>query len=493
MTKQPFAALACRSLLSLLLLMPLAPRVHALDTSLPDLGNSAGSLMTPKRERELGKAFMRSVRRTQPVMDDTLLTDYVQHLGQKLVSASETGGSSFDFFMIDNPQINAFAGPGGYIGIYSGLVLTTETESELAAVLAHEIAHVTQQHLLRAWESASALSIPNAALLLAAVVLGATVGGDAAAAAAIGGQAAVVQQQINFTRANEKEADRVGIDILAGAGFEARAMPAFFARMGKANRVYASKLPEFLMTHPVTTSRTADALGRAEQFPYRQDADDLRYQLARMDLVQRQEDQPGDAVRELSLMLEDGRYRNRAAVEYGIARAHLRAKQPGEAASLLDDLLAKHPQAVEFIVSRAEADILAGKQSAAVNRLRTAIKATPGSYALNVALAEAALAAGEPATADSHLTAYLTFRSDDPRVYRLLSRAADDQGKRAEGHAFLAEYYYLIGDAEAAVLQLDIALKQPGISFFDASRYESRRAELQQEVDDQEDRRSARR
>ena len=230
------APLAARLALSALLLVAHLPPALALDTDLPDLGNSAGGLMTPKRERDLGRAFMRSVRRSQKVMDDPLLNDYIQQLGQRLVDASGERGTPFSFFMIDDPQINAFAGPGGYIGVYTGLLQTTETESELAAVLAHEIAHVTQQHLLRAWESTSQMSIPSAAILLAAVVLGAAVGGDAAAAAAVGGQAALIQQQINFTRANEQEADRVGIDILAESGYEPRAMPSFFDRMGKANQ-----------------------------------------------------------------------------------------------------------------------------------------------------------------------------------------------------------------------------------------------------------------
>ncbi|MGB5198962.1 MAG: M48 family metalloprotease, partial [Sedimenticolaceae bacterium] len=153
-------------MLSAVLLVAQAPRAFALDTELPDLGNSAGSLMTPKSERDLGKAFMRSIRRSENVMEDPLLTDYIQRLGKRLVETSGTRGTPFHFFLIDDPRINAFAGPGGYIGIFTGLLITTETESELAAVVAHEIAHVTQQHLLRAWESASRMSIPNAALLL---------------------------------------------------------------------------------------------------------------------------------------------------------------------------------------------------------------------------------------------------------------------------------------------------------------------------------------
>lgn len=491
MSSQRTTSLASRLFLCLLVLGLHAAPVSALDTDLPDLGNSAGSLMTPKHERELGQAFMRSVRRTEKVMDDPLLVDYVQSLGQKLVRHSDSSGSPFSFFLIDDPQINAFAGPGGYIGIYSGLLLTTETESELAAVLAHEIAHVTQQHLLRAWESTSNMTIPNAAVLLAAAVLGATVGGDAAIAAAVGGQAALIQRQINFTRANEKEADRVGIDILASTGYEPRAMPSFFARMGKANRVYASKLPEFLMTHPVTTSRTADALGRAEQYPYRQTPEDMRYHLARTSLVQKRMPEPREAKRELQLMLEDGRFRNEAAVRYGIALAEIRANQDDAAAQRLDSLLEKHPQVTEFIVSRAMVDSKAGRHKAALKRLKGALSRDPGSYAVNITLAETALAARQPAVALETLKRYREYRSDEPRVYKLMSRAAGDLGQQGLGHEFLSEYYYLTGEMKRAILQLEIALKQPEMDFYQSSRLESRLAELNAELDEEDRERSA--
>ncbi|HPE80970.1 MAG TPA: M48 family metalloprotease [Gammaproteobacteria bacterium] len=486
-----FEAAALRlSLCALLLVSPTGPG-FALNTELPDLGNSAGSLMTPKRERDLGKAFMRNVRRSEKVMDDPLLTDYIQSLGQRLIKDSTAHGTPFTFFVVDDPQINAFAGPGGYIGVFSGLILTTETESELAAVLAHEIAHVTQQHLLRAWESTGQMSVPSAAVLLAAIVLGAAVGGDAAAAAAIGGQAALIQQQINFTRGNEQEADRVGIDILAQSGYEPRAMPSFFERMGKANRVYASKLPEFLMTHPVTSSRTADALGRAEQYPYRQTPEFLRYHLARMALTQRQNDRPEEAIRDLGQMLEDGRFRNETAVRYGMALAQIRANRLADAGATLDRLLGIHPEVVEFIVSRARVEALQGDNAGALRRLETAIAEHPESYALNVTYAESALAMGEPARSAAKLQRFLDFRSEEPRVYQLLSRAAGDQGKQALGHEYLSEYYYLIGDLEGAILQLEIALKKPGMNFYDSSRLESRLADLKSEQDDEKKKGSA--
>jgi predicted Zn-dependent protease len=468
-----------------------APRTPALDTSLPDLGISAGSLMTPKRERELGRSFMRYVRKTQKVMDDPVLTDYIQTLGDRLVNASSSGGTPFHFFLVDDPRINAFAGPGGYIGVYTGLLLTTETESELAAVMGHEIAHVTQQHLMRAWETTSNMSIPNAAILLAAAVLGATVGGDAAAAAAIGGQAAMIQQQINFTRANEKEADRIGIEILAQSGFEPRAMPAFFSRMGKANRIYATKLPEFLRTHPVTNSRTADALGRAEQFPYRQTPEDLRYHLTRTNLVQRRIEQPEDAIRELTLMLEDGRFRNEAAVRYGIALAQIRARQFRDAAGQLDGLLAERPDQLEFVVARAIVDAQTGEANAALRRLKDALTRVPGSLALNLAYAETALAAGKPSTALDALKGFLAYRDDEPRVYKLLSQAAGEMDKQGLGHEYLAEYYFLQGQLKRAELQLEIALKRPEMNFYDSSRLESRLAEVRAELDEEDQKRSA--
>jgi predicted Zn-dependent protease len=478
-----------RFLRRLLIGLPLAvlasasPPTLALDMQLPDLGNSAGSLMTPKREQEIGKAFMRSVRRTQDVVADPLLADYIQSLGNRLVRESGSSGRSFTFFMIDSPQVNAFAGPGGHIGVNTGLLLTTETESELAAVVAHEIAHVTQQHLLRTWESASQMSVPQAAILLAATVLGATVGGDAGAAAAMGAQAAMIQQRINFTRANEKEADRVGIEILSSSGFEPRAMPSFFARMSKATRVYSSAAPEYLRTHPVTTDRTADSLGRAEQFPYRQAPDSLSYHLARANLMQQRIPDPKQAARELTLMLEDGRYRNEAATRYGIALAKLRAKQFGDAAAMLDGLLSSDPDVVEFVVTRAEVDRQQGNYDAALERLRRSLATRPGSMAVNLAYAETALDANQPDAAMQSLQRFVAYVDDEPRVYKLLSRAAGELGEQAKGHEYLAQHYYLLGETQRAAMQIEIALKQPGLDFFEVSRLESRLAALNSELD----------
>ncbi|MGB5744763.1 MAG: M48 family metalloprotease, partial [Sedimenticolaceae bacterium] len=300
------------------------------------------------------------------------------------------------------------------------------------------------------------------------------------------GQAALIQQQINFTRANEKEADRVGIDILNEAGFEPRAMPSFFARMGKATRVYDSKLPEFLMTHPVTTSRTADALGRAEQFPYRQNPLNLSYELARINLLQRQIPRPEDAIDELGGMLEDGRFRNESAVRYGIALAQIRAKRLSDASGNLRQLRQTHPEVIEFVATLAQAEALQGNGDAALRLLVQALADHPGSYALNVIYAEIALGLGAPDKAEEKLLRFLDYQDEEPLVYQLLARAAGDRGEQALGHQRLSDYYYLIGDLEAAILQLEIALKTQELNFFDASRLEARLAQLKREQDESE-------
>ncbi|WP_456372336.1 M48 family metalloprotease [Thiolapillus sp.] len=451
---------------------------------LPEIGAPSGNLFTPLQEQQLGKTFMRYIRATQPVIDEPLLDDYINKLGNALVEHSEGMGSKFTFFLVDSQVINAYAGPGGYIGVYTGLVLTTQSESELAAVLAHEITHVTQKHLQRAWYAASNLSLVQGAALVAAIILGATVGGDAAIAAASGAQAAMKQQQINFTRQNEKEADRLGIGILHDAGFDARAMPSFFTRMGRANRSHGTKLPEFLRTHPVTNSRIADSLGRAENYPYKQYTDSFRYLLLRAALRERSFHEARDAITYFSTALEEGRYRDKSAAAYGLALALLRDDQYAKASSELEKLLQKHPDTLEFIISAARTDMEAGNKQDAISRLEAAAKKQPLSYPLQITLAEFYLRAGKAETAYRKLSFLASLRPENTHVYKLLAKAAADLGHKAESHQHLATHYYLKGALEASALQLKIALRVPGLNFYETARLESQLKKVQKEIEE---------
>lgn len=459
---------------------------------LPEIGDVSGNLMTPAEEQRLGKAFMRGIRDGEKVIDDPLLVDYLQDLGRRLVANSDAAGQDYTFFLIDNPQINAFAGPAGYIGVFTGLVLTAETESELAAVLAHEIAHVTQAHLRRTWQAASQLSVPQAAVLLAAVVLGAAVGGDAAIAAATAGQAGLIQQQLNFSRANEQEADRVGISILAEADYEPRAMPSFFQRMGRANQSQASGIPEYLRTHPVTNSRIADSLGRAETYPFKQRVDDLRFHLLRAALRERQISSPQEAVLQFQRSLEDGRYRQESAERFGYALALMRAARFADARREVDTLLRQHPTTTELIIVSARLYREAGQPRKGLDEVRDALTLFPANYPLNLTLAEMLLADNQPAEAYRALQSQLQLRPTDARLYALFARAAGASGRTTEGHEYMAEHYYLVGDLQAAVLQLEIALKDKQLTFYDSSRLESRLLQMRDELEEVERRKKER-
>ena len=459
-----------------------APANQSLD--LPDFGSSADTAMTSAQERRLGRAFMQNVRKSLPVNDDPLLNDYISSLGNELVASSGTGAGTYTFFLIDQPVINAFAGPAGYVGVYAGLVLATHSEGELAAVMAHEIAHVTQRHLMRAVENQSQYALPTLALLVAAAILGAQVSGDVAAAAIAGVQAASLQQQINFTRDNEKEADRVGIVTLSKAGHDPFAMAGFFERLAKESRTQENNAPEFLRTHPVNTNRIADAVGRAEPYGHRQRPDSLRFHLTRADLRQRSFRRPDQAVESFRKTLKEGRYANETAEHYGLALALERSGNLTEATAETKALRAKLPQQAEMVVLDARLQRRRGDMDGALANLREALGLSPTSVPLNMAYADTLMAAGRPADALRALRLVSTERPNDPELYKLMSDAAGKSGEKGETHLYRANYLYLTGDLEPAIKQLENGLRTPGISYQAASRLQVRLEELKDEQRD---------
>jgi len=379
--------------------------------------------------------------------------------------------------------INAFAGPGGNIGIHTGLLMESQTESELAAVVAHEIAHVSQRHLARMIQAADQMTLPAAGLLLAAILLGVAGAGSAAAAALIGGQAAMMQKQINFTRSNEREADNIGMKILSRSKFDARAMGVFFQRMGRANnRSGAFAMPEFLRSHPVTSDRIADSLARAEKYPYRQAKEDLRYHFTKASLRAQQFGSSRSAIRHFESTLRDGRYRNEDAERYGYVLALQRGRQYAKAQQELAKVLKHHPSHTFLLVTKARLTLAQGNKESAVSIMRSILKRKPGSYYMTLATADIMLKARQPKNAYQLLKKFSRSHSDDAYVMRLLSRSAAGSGKKAESHSALAEYHYLRGESDVAVQQLRIALKTPGISFQKKSKFEARSREIDAEI-----------
>jgi predicted Zn-dependent protease len=454
------------------------PFSHADLADLPSMGDTAGQLISPEQEKQFGESFMRQIRRSGKLMQDPELNDYLRNLGYQLAAASDTPGYGFTFFLVNDPSINAFAGPGGYIGVHTGLLMAARNESELAGVLAHEISHVTQRHLLRAYEAAQRMSLPTAAALLAAILIGSQ-DGQAGQAALVGIQAASAQYQINFTRANEHEADRVGIQTLVRASIDPMGMPGFFERLHQQNRLYGSRLPEFLSTHPVTTNRIAETTARAEAHAGQGRKDSLGFQLARAKLQVQ-------ASHQLRDLLADYEARAGAlgeAERFGYALALWRNGDREGAHRELTRLYRDSPDHLSYPLNLAKLELERNQPQRALALYEEILALNPRNVTASRAYAAALLSQNQAARARTLLLG-LTQRGEtqDPDLYQLLAEAAGQAGNLRESHEATAEYYYLNGQTHAAIDQLELALKVPQLGFYDNARISARLHTFKQEA-----------
>ncbi len=450
---------------------------------LPKIGESSGAVISPEQERELGKAFMREARSHLKIVRDSEVDDYIRALGYTISSRTEYNGGEFTFFVVQDPTINAFAAPGGYIGIHTGLITATRNEDELASVIAHEVAHVSQRHLPRALEAASKMNVPTTAALIAAILLGRSNPqiGEAAIATTLAG---AQQTQINFTRSNELEADRIGIQLVARAGFDPRGMPAFFERLQQSYRFQTRNLPEFLSTHPVTTTRISDSLSRAEHYPpHKRSAPSEDYLLVKAKLKVLQAKTPGDLIRGFRTRLNRARGAEKTALKYGLALAALAASDLRTAEQYTRELLAAEPERVAFIALQARLDIRRRRDEKALQDLASALTLYPGQNTLVQLYAETLLRLGRQR--DAYRVLKDKARSDplNSSIRLLLARAARESGRAREAHLAMADYYYLEGLVKKSVDQLKIALRKTSTkSFYETSRIEARIAELEAEI-----------
>lgn len=428
---------------------------HAED--LPDIGDTAGSILTPEDERQIGAQFYRQLQQSVTIIDDPEVNQYVRALGLSLVSNSDAPFQPFLFFVIDNPTINAFATPGGYIGIHSGLIFAAKNEGELASVLAHEIAHVTQRHIARAIEARSKSAPLNTVALLAAILLGASGNGQAATAAVATATAGSVQSSINFTRANEKEADRAGIAILARSNIDPSSMPDFFGRLEQVSRINKSALPEFLRTHPVTQSRIADSRSRADQHTNggRKDTALFQHIKARLRVLLADDKQNMLRQFESEAKKEDAT----RSTYYGYALALTERERLNDAREVLNTLLARSPDDSHYVSALAKVELADNNTAKALKLLSDNFELRPHNHAATMHYAEALLQANRPSDARHLLQTHLRRGSSQSALtYKFLSEALGKTNAKMEAHEALAEYYLLKGNQKGAIEQLEIAL-----------------------------------
>ena len=453
---------------------------HA-QVKLPDFGDQSEATLSPADERALGEAFMRAIRARLTLVDDPLVEQYVQSLGYRLAAASDHPDLLFTFFVVEDGSLNAFAAPGGFIGVNSGMIVTTESESEFASVLAHEIAHVTQRHIVRSIDHAGRSNLPVLAGILAAVIIGAQnpEAGHAAAAAVIGTTA---QRRINFTRENEMEADRVGIRILASAEFDPREMAGIFEKLQNAAR-YSSRLPEYLSTHPVNTNRIAEARDRAERLPYTQHESSETYFLVRAKLRAGTAD---DAQQVLDQLVEErstGRAQSPTANVFGQAIALTRLGREDEARAVLERLHEAQPDNPAFRAELAANTHRSGNLPRALSLYSEGLDLYPGDRGLVRGLAAVLNEAGRPDDTLKLIDEYGQWNAVDSQMYRLRADAHQKLGRTLASRADLAEHHYLSGRLDQAIRQLRLASRTPekDADFYAITRIEARLEELERE------------
>ncbi len=453
------------------------PVAHTAETStLPDLGQDSTADVSPAEERHIGEQAMAQIRQSLNYVDDPELNHYLNHVGQSLVAKIAGQHLEFHFFLVNEPTINAHAIPGGVVVANTGLIFVARSESELAAVLAHEISHITQRHWQRMLAERKRQSGVTLAALLASIVLASTSNDSGSVGPALAAMANSADQQISFTRSYEQEADRTGIDLLAAAGYRPGAMADFFGQLEESDRVNGADVPEFVRTHPVTARRLEEARDDAARFPVPHRRNNRDFYLFRARAIALYGLPSGEPLKDLRTLLGTGT--SAEASRYGEAVALLQRNQLDQAGREIAYLRRDKPNDPHFLLAEADLDLKEGKSADAVSLYHRAYLTGPSQRWLIRRYTEALIATGHAAKALQILKPVARNDRTDPSLQKLLARAAGDAGELAEAHRAMAEYYVLNGDRGAALRQLDIALRHAKGDYYSTAQIEARISEI---------------
>ncbi len=449
---------------------------------LPDLGDVSATVMSPLQEQAIADQIMREVAISDDVVRDVEISDYLQALGTRLVANGPEKRQRFNFFVVQDKTINAFAMPGGVIGVHTGLILGANSESELASVLGHEIGHVTQRHLARMLAAQKTDTLKNiAGLALALLVSRSNPQLASGAFTTVGAMG--VQNQLDYTREHEREADRIGLQILDSGGFDVRAMPEFFKTLQRGTRFSEGSAPSFLRTHPLTFERIADVTNRVEQMPYRQVTDSIEFHYVRAKLRATYAT-PESAIALFEQNIREHRYSNEAAEHYGLAVALLRKgaySQLEKELAWLQKNAQPHPM-IENLSVRME--VSRNNPQNAAKKYAVALERYPDNRALIYGYAEHFLALRQSDNAVRLVLSKQGLYPDDPYFYDLLAKAYTMQNKVLLSHQAQSEAYYRKYDLPRAIEQMDLAAKANDGDFYQKSIVEARLKQLRQMLGD---------
>ena len=455
----------------------------ALADELPDLGDVSATVLSPVDEKKIADQIMRDVMSSDEVVSDPEITDYIQNLGMRLASNGPDKTQWFSFFVVKDNSINAFAMPGGVIGVHTGLIVAASNESELASVLGHEIGHVVQHHMARMLAQQKNDSIINIAGM-ALAILSARANPQLAQAAMMGSSAGTVQKQLDYTRDHEREADRVGISILESAGYDTTAMVSFFETLQKGTRYVEGSAPSFLRTHPITSERIADISARVSNTAhYRMAPFSPEFDLVRAK-VMASLGTAGQAVTQFRANLQEHRYSSETAEHFGLAIALLRNNDPLGATNELNWLRANAPRHAFFSNLAANIEVAKDNPIGADKAYQAGLSIYPGSRALIDGYAEHFIRIQQPEKALKFLKEKQALYPDDPTMYELKAKAYANLGKRLLSHQAQAEAYVRRYNIPKAYEQMDLAVRSGDGDFYEQSIVEARAKELRAMMDE---------
>lgn len=443
--------------------------------NLPSLGDSSSAIVSPLQEYQLGRAWLSLLRSQVPRINDPLAKEFVEVKVKRLAQSSRLQDRRLEFILIKDPELNAFAAPGGIVGVNGGLFLSAPNEAEFMGVLAHELAHLSQRHFARGIAAQQQLQIPMMTALLVGIVAAAAGSPDAGMATILGSQAAAYQNMMSFSRANEQEADRVGIETLAKAGYNAQAMPDLFEILMKKYR-FQQMPPEFLITHPLTESRIADTRNRADNYPKNGLNNTLDYALVRARIQTIFEETPGSSVRLFRSLLENNP--NDEVLKYGLAISLLKNNNLLAAANILKQLLAKSPDNLFYNLAYIDLDFYQGNLNDANQRIQKLLIANPDNYPVNKVYIDLLMKQRNYQQANKLMEKLVRARPNDPDIW---NQAVEVRGKSSDivgVHQAQAEYLALTGNFDAALEQLKFARQKAGNNFQQLATIDQREKEI---------------
>ena len=446
-------------------------------TTLPDFGESYAT--TLGQEYFLGRAWLMSFRRQAPTISDPIMQTYVEDLLYRLAVSSELKDRRLELVLVNQKSINAFAVPGGVVGVHNGLINQAETEAQFASVLTHELAHVSQRHFARGREAQKKASTAMMAGLLVGVLLAVVDGGDSAMAAIATGSAAGMQSNLRYSRLHEQEADRIGMKNMAGAGMNPQGAEEMFKIMQAASRSYGGRPPEFLLTHPMTDRRISDARNRSREYPRRVYTENPEYQLMRARVALSFAKDSELAVVQFREKLAKGG-RNAEAHQYGLVLALTQNGDYEEAAKLLAPLREYSPANMTYGIAEAELLVASGRHAEGLELLNRGMALVPGNYAITMALANAYIEIGDHPKAAVVLDKLSKERPRDADVWFLLAESQGKAGNTLAVHRARAEYFLLNGLTGKALQQLTFALRMDGNDSLTNTRIAERIKQVQQ-------------